>query len=92
MNEEEVKLYKLPLYQSHKRVRAVKIGKVGVDHADGSAVITPEDDKIPPFRTRERWADRYQGDDHDLGYFVAYEDGFSSWSPTSVFEAGHTLI
>ena len=26
------------------------------------------------------------------GYFVVYEDGYESWSPAGVFEAGYSLI
>ena len=26
----------------------------------------------------------------DPGYYVVYEDGYESWSPTKAFEDGHT--
>lgn len=92
----------LPLYQCHKKVRALKIGEIKVNK-DGSALITPDDESFKPFETREGWAKRYEpakvidaeGEEtnkDDLGYFVQYEGGYTSWSPTKEFEEGHVEV
>lgn len=81
----------LPKYQSHKQVWALKIAAVEI-HNDGSATIAPADMGYAAFTTRPLWSDRFSGSEDDLGYYVQYEDRFSSWSPTAVFEAGYTRI
>lgn len=84
-------LQALPEYQSHKKVKAAKIAAIEIHH-DMSATITPEDRELKIFRTPSGWADRFEdrGGDNDLGYFVMYEDGYTSWSPTEAFEQGYT--
>lgn len=81
----------LPRYRSHKIVQALKIGAIEVNE-NGSAKIAPADAGYEPFTTREGWAVRFQGGEDDLGYFVVYPDGFSSWSPTIAFEEGYAKI
>ena len=79
----------MPRYQSHKKVWALKIAAIEV-HEDKSATIAPSDEGYAPFQTRAGWADRFDGGEEDTGYYVQYEDGFSSWSPTDAFESGYT--
>lgn len=81
----------MPRYRSHKVVHALKISGVEV-HEDGSATIAPADDGFAPLKTRANWADRFNGDEDDLGYYVVYPDGFTSWSPTDAFESGYSRI
>lgn len=81
----------MPKYASHKKVQALHIAALEI-HEDGSATIAPKEDRFASFRTRPGWADRFEGTDSDPGVYVVYEDGFTSWSPTSVFEAGYTRI
>lgn len=38
------------------------------------------------------WADGFEPDLPDLGVFVIYEDGFTSWSPSKAFDGGYDLI
>lgn len=81
----------LPRYQSHKKVWALKIAALEI-HEDGSATIAPEDHRYAPFKTRPGWAERFTGNEGDRGYFVQYEGGFTSWSPTEAFESGYSRI
>lgn len=79
----------LPRYQCTKQVRGVKIKAMEI-HKDGSATIIPEN--YPMLATKAGWASRFHGDDTDTGYFVVYEDGYQSWSPTKAFEEGYHRI
>ncbi len=51
----------MPIYQSHKKVRALKIGAVKILE-DNSARIMPVDDGFSSFNTRPGWAERF---DHE---------------------------
>lgn len=79
----------MPRYRSHKTVWALKIAalEIGERH---QAKIAPADDGYAVFETADGWAERFKGGEEDLGYYVAYEDGYASWSPSAAFEAGHT--
>jgi hypothetical protein len=81
----------LPRYQSHKKVWALEIAALEI-HEDKSATIAPVDKKYEPFTTKPGWAERFNGSEEDKGYWVQYEDGFTSWSPTEAFLAGYTKI
>lgn len=82
-----------PEYQSHKRVRAVKLQ--GVEGLETEEVrFFPEDSAIPPIvrPISSEVAKRCKPVGGDPGYFVVYVDGFESWSPTVAFEEGYTLV
>jgi hypothetical protein len=81
----------MPRYQSHKHVWALKIAGIEINE-DGSATIAPADDGYGPFETKPGFKERWHGSEEDLGYFVQYQDGYQSWSPTKAFEDGYTLI
>jgi hypothetical protein len=86
----------MPLYQCRKQVRALKIRTVAI-HEDKSATIVPapigpSDRQYAPFKSTSGWAERFRGNEYDLGYYVVYRDGYASWSPTKEFEDGYTLI
>ena len=93
----------MPRYKCHKVVHALKIGKLDQtpepDHGDPSApvetrdglTITPSDKGYAPFFVGAEWCKRYDGG-NDLGYYVVYEDGFASWSPTKAFEDGYARL
>lgn len=82
----------MPKYQCHKKVWALKIASIEV-HEDKSATISPADDGYATFTTAPGWADRFNGGSNDdPGFYVVYEDGFRSWSPTKAFEDGYTRI
>lgn len=72
-------------YQCHKIVEAGKIVSVA-----GNRVWMKQSD---PIDVPDDWLSRFKPDSpDDLGYFVRYEDGYESWSPSKAFEAGYTLV
>jgi len=89
----------LPKYQSHKKVWALKIKNIVYDadaaketnrETDGSAIIYPESDGYAPFSVESDFIKKHSpvvG-----GYYVVYEDGYKSFSPSEAFESGYTLI
>lgn len=83
----------MPCYQSHKKVWALKIERIE-RHDSGSAHL-----HFAPIDGFERRAFEpievplYFMTKHDPqpgGYFVVYEDGYTSFSPAGPFEAGYT--
>ena len=78
----------LPLYQSHKQVRAGKITMIA------------ENDKHQPLLCIGGLAGGIIVDKEYLakhspevgGYYVQYEDGYESYCPAASFEAGNALI
>jgi hypothetical protein len=81
----------MPKYRSHKEVWALKIAAAEVN-LDGSVTIAPADKGYAVFTTRTTFGERFKGDDNDPGYYIAYRDGYKSWSPSSEFEDGYTRI
>lgn len=83
---------KLPVYKSHKKVRALALSDVVINNDTGAAWLTPMDTGYAPFDAPAGWASRFHGSDDDCGYFVVYEDGYASWSPSRAFEDGYTAV
>lgn len=84
----------LPRYKCHKEVHAVKIAAIKILE-DGRAKIAPDDKRFAVFETTTEAGKRFKEtkfNSDDPGYFVVYEDGYVSWSPTKAFEEGYTLI
>lgn len=87
----------MPKYKCHKEVWALKIEGIELHDEDRSATITPADDGYAPFRTKAEWSTRFRGFAADrvndeLGYFVMYDDGYASWSPSKAFEEGYSRV
>jgi hypothetical protein len=89
----------LPRYQCHKKVWALKIKSIVLDaelakaedrDSDGSAMITPEDPGYAPFRADRDYVHKHRPEAG--GYYVVYDDGYASWSPSKAFEDGYSLI
>lgn len=84
----------MPRYRCHKEVCALKIMEVldptqPGNESDGSMIIVPEN-PFAPFcvdRTFVRKHDPQPG-----GYFVRYQDGYTSFSPAQAFEEGYTRL
>ena len=81
----------LPRYKCHKEVWALKIAIVQMN-ADRSARISPADDGYGTFTTEPGWGSRFHGNEDDPGYYIVYEDGFKSWSPSKAFEDGYARL
>lgn len=84
-------------YQSHKIVEAALIAAADF-RADGSGrvVIVGDGDTasrtfdVPPGFKRPNTNPKMSVDGGD--YLVRYEDGYLSWSPKAIFEAGYSEI
>ncbi len=79
----------MPRYKCHKIVHALKLRDV-TRHGDGSATLTPSEDGFLPVVVDEKFVIKHEP--LPGGYYVVYEDGYRSFSPGDVFEAGYTLI
>ncbi len=79
----------MPRYKCHKVVHALKISAIEMLE-DRSAKIAPAEVGYAPFQTKPAFP--FKGSEDDLGYFVVYEDGYQSWSPTAAFEGGYTRL
>lgn len=88
----------LPQWQCHKKVRAAKVIEVTREQGDNAPYsLRLEGDHVR--YVDQNWAKRHGVWDPGVdvpklagGFFVEYEDGYSSWSPPEAFEAGYTLI
>lgn len=81
----------LPLYQSHKKVRAAKITEIESHESDGTGCHTMIFGEISgsEFLTDE-WKSRFKPEVG--GYYVVYDDGYTSFSPAKAFEEGYSRI
>lgn len=84
MNAPEIQM---PLYQSHKHVRAAKI--VSVDPAEGRMQIDI-DGQVGGVAIGDDWMAKHEP--QPGGYLVMYDDGYMSYSPGQAFEKGNTRI
>ncbi len=99
MEEDQTDVTQLPQYKSHKQVGAVKIKEIVKDvdlanqenrETDGSATITPEEEGYAPFKVDHEYCLKHNP--QVGGYYVVYEDGYQSWSPSEAFEGGYEII
>jgi len=89
----------MPKYECHKIVHALKIKAIEFDidranrensETDGSAYITPEESGFGKFKVDRNYVIKHNP--QVGGYYVVYEDGYSSWSPAEAFESGYKRI
>lgn len=87
---------RLAAYQCEKIVHAAKITAIEPFNKNTGTcrLHLKNDGEQWSIRTRSGWLDRCEAkpDSQDLGYYVEYEDGFTSWSPTEEFERGYRRI
>lgn len=83
----------MPLYLSHKKVRALKIKKV-YDTAPNLTVLTFEGISEDDADTVSFTPEHLQGKPAPQSgwYMVVYENGYISFSPADAFEDGYTRI
>lgn len=74
-------------YRSHKIVRAAKI--TGVEHAPDARMHLALDNGVTIGVSRTLFE---KHEPRAGGYFVAYVDGYTSYSPAEPFEVGYTLV
>lgn len=76
----------LPRYRCHKIVRAIKVEP----EDDGDVVLRPTDPQYQPISVSRDW---YQKRGVvGTGYYVVYDNGYTSWSPVEAFEKGYTPL
>lgn len=82
----------MPKYRCHKVVHALKIEGIDKNHPDGGATLAVQAGFAAIGVDRD-WVTRFKpADGYPLGYYVVYEDGYKSWSPTEVFEKGYSRL
>ena len=97
MSEAEGAQGPMPRYKCHKEVRALKItdvkmkpvGPTGLPGVLGSALHFDGSGFIP-IDVSAAWMAKHEP--VAGGYYVVYEDGYSSFSPAKAFVDGYTLI
>jgi hypothetical protein len=77
-----------PLYKCHKEVRAEKI--LGVIPVDGTGGAILYFDKYPSVPVDHHFMAKHNPSTG--GYYVIYQDGYTSWSPGPAFEEGYSLV
>lgn len=77
----------IPQYQCHKKVLALKIIAIEFNKDGGAKIAAKE---FVPLLLVNEFKSKFKGDENDLGYWVQYEDGYISWSPTKAFEEGYS--
>jgi hypothetical protein len=82
----------LPRYQSHKQVWALKIKSIEDPNnaTDGSRLLYFEEDGYSPICVDSNYMTKHNP--QVGGYYVAYADGYISWSPAQAFEEGYTRV
>jgi hypothetical protein len=90
----------MPRYQCHKKVWALKIAAIWpkpnpdltgqTAAASYGAIVTPADEGYAPFDVSGEFVMRTRMEVG--GYYVIYEDGYTSYSPAKAFEEGYHLI
>ena len=79
----------LPLYNCHKQVRAAKITEIESHESDGTGSHTMIFGDIGGSKfLADEWKERHKP--KVGGYYVVYNDGYTSFSPAQAFEEGYT--
>lgn len=81
-----IKVPKMPMYQSHKQVRALRIA----DYILLDRILIFVDKRYPAIQIDEKMVARYEPKPGD--YYVVYPDGYAAISPAEAFESGYTLL
>lgn len=83
----------MPRYQCHKKVWALKIKAI---NPTNEMLMYPdyalhfEEEGYAPIRKSRDWMQKHSPSAG--GYYVVYEDGYTSYSPAKAFEEGYRLI
>jgi hypothetical protein len=85
----------LPKWKCHKIVHAAKIKEVVDDtkpenETDGSRLLVLEEPGFLPIRVNRDWVRKHEPSNG--GYFVVYDDNYTSFSPAKAFEEGYDRI
>ncbi len=78
--------WQLPMWNCHKTVQAARIESIE-DFSPGSYILGLQGGK--KVLVTKEWMGKRGA--HTGGYFVVYEDGYTSFSPSTAFESGYSL-
>lgn len=85
----------MPAYRCHKIVHALKIAALNRNNednpnseTDGSAMMTPAENGYAPFKLDAAFMHKHKPEVG--GYYVVYDDGYVSFSPSKAFEEGYS--
>ena len=81
----------LPKYKCHKIVHAAKITEITSEYSGNTSTHTLIFDDIG-MSTVVTFPWKKKHNPQLGGYYVVYEDGYTSFSPGDAFEAGYTKI
>lgn len=95
--DERAEKVELPRWQSHKQVWADKIVRMVDNGPDCESAINDDSFIIwhlacGGYRHVSNALRSRGGDSPVGGYYVRYEDGYESWSPSEAFEKGYTRL
>lgn len=81
----------LPRYKCHKIVHAAKITEIESHESNGTGSHTMIFGEISSSKfLTDKWKDK--NNPKIGGYYVVYEDDYTSYSPAKVFESGYTKL
>lgn len=85
----------MPRYHSHKVVHALKIRDVSDptapgNESDGSRLLHFEEPGYGAMRVGREYVRKHAP--QAGGYYVVYDDGYTSWSPAKAFEDGYMRV
>lgn len=80
----------IPKYVCHKEVRALKITNVEWVGAEQKYMLHFGASGFEPVAVSKEWVDG-KGP-RAGGYYVQYQDGYTSFSPAKAFEEGYTAV
>jgi hypothetical protein len=78
----------LAKYKCHKEVLAGKIIKIDINSEGNHCLALEGADE--PLIVSDAYMHKHVP--REGGYYVMYENGYESWSPAEVFEAGYTKV
>ena len=90
----------LPKWQCHKIVGASRVVRILTRPPDPGMALEDGEDRVMRFTLQLECGDEIEKDlgfmlRHKVeigGFYVEYEDGYSSFSPAATFISGYTLI
>jgi len=80
----------MPKYKCHKEVWSLKIKNLEYDIKRGGVLIIPEEDGFGSILKDHPWKIKHNPEVG--GYYVVYEDGYTSYSPAEAFEGWYSKI
>jgi hypothetical protein len=78
----------MPRYRCHKEVSAMQIDRIEWRASTGAILVLREGARVEQAPVTRAWMEKHEP--APGGYFVQYDDGYTSFSPAGAFESGYT--